>query len=945
MPSERESTKEMNRTDLPEQRPQRKRRGGNSRSHSIRNDKGKDAPKVRSSQQQTTTEVSHESGYDSAELSPQHLKIKAGQSHPSAFATGKDKSNASVPIKNSLSASNATGNHFLTSTGVATQDASLTRLWKDLRRCDASLVKYEAMLFKNCELRQKQLQDVFAMVHNALNTREDTLACQLNAAKQELAGVLQGRRDTLIDLQAKFGSVHTLNETELESLKEHIKNFIMERKVDEEVSTHLDLQVDHAAILSSVMSFGTVVSLAPSYTLWKQRELKIEPEPSDKSIPTCPATEKQKRISFQLFSGHEEAHKGTQNSREPSSVAVSVNTSVPSIDPAATTTGHLYEKPVACTVEKQPQTGEGKIVTNAGAAICKDMSCSFEENSHEETKPDLQMKSGTPLQNTNIPKDPPSKSGQSRRKHKDSKHAPSKDSLPENNNIPSRKLSLKDAPSKVAPLKTSSSRAASKAGLSQPTSSGVPADTSIAAPGHCNKRYSAEQLSVMQSRVRSSLEQLGVYLYDPISGNGPCIPKSSVNEAGVSVGKKKTPTQLRRERKRRQIARERLAGLQGKAHETNGPKGMRKRDDSMRMTGEGIGQNVQPSLAAGTALDDNLEVLKAQKKSAEGEGGVCDERTKNRGDDDAAAIENGKDVVVATESERDQGVEHIKNNAMEPERDEGVDTDNSDSQDQVDFSLDIHRPQNHFKRSDHSNNTGDCLDIKEEHSVPTTDSTEHPVPSTDSTEHPIPSTNATEEHPTLSTELTELDASSTKESQQEFRSPQLSIDDPLTVNRAEEVDPLKVERTKEVDLAQQDRTTEHEITKQTALLGPTTVSQTTTVGEITNVLDHCPEVQDETRASIPDDNQTVQCTNLTLIPDHSSEVQNISPPDASNICLCDAPLPQGSKELPPTSDQERETTGSDMNSGHQTCTSQAIEGSSMDTSNSIHVEGQTVPHT
>ena len=101
-------------------------------------------------------------------------------------------------------------------------------------------------------------------------------------------------------------------------------------------------------------------------------------------------------------------------------------------------------------------------------------------------------------------------------------------------------------------------------------------------------KYSPEQLKAIQARVKDSLKNQGVYLYDPFTGAGmysqitqskdaivSCSPAGPPKEAQEGrktegedkerehedrvevVRKKKTPTQLRRERKKRQKERER----------------------------------------------------------------------------------------------------------------------------------------------------------------------------------------------------------------------------------------------------------------------------------------------------------------------------------------------------------------------------------------------------
>lgn len=72
------------------------------------------------------------------------------------------------------------------------------------------------------------------------------------------------------------------------------------------------------------------------------------------------------------------------------------------------------------------------------------------------------------------------------------------------------------------------------------------------------RKYTPEQLALIQGRVKESLQQQGVYLYNPFTGKAMRPEKPSYNrELNDGDIKKKTPTQQRRERKKRQRERER----------------------------------------------------------------------------------------------------------------------------------------------------------------------------------------------------------------------------------------------------------------------------------------------------------------------------------------------------------------------------------------------------
>ncbi|XP_078345604.1 uncharacterized protein LOC144631098 [Oculina patagonica] len=150
----------------------------------------------------------------------------------------------------------------MTSTGP---DA-LKKTVKDLQRSSVSLPRFQLLLEEECDKSFKIITGTFQELRQCLNDREAHLLAQMEEFKKQAVELLEQRQENAAALKLKSDRVGGMQEAQVSQLRNEIKNFVTERKIDEELARTTRFVGDKDQLLSTIGNFGEVVPIKSCYS-------------------------------------------------------------------------------------------------------------------------------------------------------------------------------------------------------------------------------------------------------------------------------------------------------------------------------------------------------------------------------------------------------------------------------------------------------------------------------------------------------------------------------------------------------------------------------------------------------------------------------------------------------------------------------------------------------
>ncbi|KFM82595.1 SPATS2-like protein, partial [Stegodyphus mimosarum] len=106
---------------------------------------------------------------------------------------------------------------------------------KDLNRQTISLQRIHAQLDKGLEESEKKLKNAFNDIRKLLDKRQELVELELEKTKEEALNLIKSRQDLALDLKRRVDRTPSLTEAQWAELRSDIKQFVTERKYDEEL--------------------------------------------------------------------------------------------------------------------------------------------------------------------------------------------------------------------------------------------------------------------------------------------------------------------------------------------------------------------------------------------------------------------------------------------------------------------------------------------------------------------------------------------------------------------------------------------------------------------------------------------------------------------------------------------------------------------------------------
>ncbi|GAB6019786.1 Spermatoproteinsis associated, serine-rich [Chamberlinius hualienensis] len=136
---------------------------------------------------------------------------------------------------------------------------------KDLGRHWHSLQRTQALLVEEFEKSEKRLHLSFRELHQLLESREAELTKELSRVKSQAKQVLEGRLDHANSLKMKATAAETLSNVEINDLRADIKQFVGDRKLDEELGKAIRFIRNHEQIKREISEYGEITPVKMHY--------------------------------------------------------------------------------------------------------------------------------------------------------------------------------------------------------------------------------------------------------------------------------------------------------------------------------------------------------------------------------------------------------------------------------------------------------------------------------------------------------------------------------------------------------------------------------------------------------------------------------------------------------------------------------------------------------
>lgn len=157
---------------------------------------------------------------------------------------------------------------------------------KDLNRQTISLQRIQSLVEKGFEEASKKSKTLFSDIMKAMEKRQKEIELDLEERKQEAFNLCKSRQDLAVELKRRLDRTASLSEAEWTELRSDVKQFVTERKYDDELGKTIWFQWED--ISQVISNFGEVPPVKNMYSQRSHSALghsgaSNNPEPSPSS--------------------------------------------------------------------------------------------------------------------------------------------------------------------------------------------------------------------------------------------------------------------------------------------------------------------------------------------------------------------------------------------------------------------------------------------------------------------------------------------------------------------------------------------------------------------------------------------------------------------------------------------------------------------------------------
>ncbi|XP_051877582.1 SPATS2-like protein isoform X2 [Pristis pectinata] len=147
---------------------------------------------------------------------------------------------------------------------------SIEKSVKDLQRCTVSLARYQILIKEEMDASVKKIKATFAELQACIMDREVALMTEMDKVKKEAMEILEARQRRAEELKRLTDVAIQMSESQLAELRAEIKQFVSERKYDEDLGKSARFTGNISSLQSQIQLFGEVSHPKNNYSTRSQ---------------------------------------------------------------------------------------------------------------------------------------------------------------------------------------------------------------------------------------------------------------------------------------------------------------------------------------------------------------------------------------------------------------------------------------------------------------------------------------------------------------------------------------------------------------------------------------------------------------------------------------------------------------------------------------------------
>uniref|UniRef100_UPI00398F8083 SPATS2-like protein n=1 Tax=Pristiophorus japonicus TaxID=55135 RepID=UPI00398F8083 len=172
---------------------------------------------------------------------------------------------------------------------------SIEKSVKDLQRCTVSLARYQLLIKEEMDASVKKIKATFAELQVCIMDREVALMTEMDKVKKEAMEILDARQRRAEELKRLTDMAIQMSESQLAELRAEIKQFVSERKYDEDLGRSARFTGNSDSLQSQIQLFGEVSHPKNNYSTRSQwisslTPLHLNPRGSSSNVPPRPSS-------------------------------------------------------------------------------------------------------------------------------------------------------------------------------------------------------------------------------------------------------------------------------------------------------------------------------------------------------------------------------------------------------------------------------------------------------------------------------------------------------------------------------------------------------------------------------------------------------------------------------------------------------------------------------
>lgn len=135
---------------------------------------------------------------------------------------------------------------------------SIEKSVKDLQRCTVSLSRYQLLIKEEMDVSVKKIKATFAELQACIMDREVALMTEMDKVKKEAMDILEARQRRAEELKRLTDKAIQMSESQLSELRAEIKQFVSERKYDEDLGKSARFTGNISSLESQIQLLGEI---------------------------------------------------------------------------------------------------------------------------------------------------------------------------------------------------------------------------------------------------------------------------------------------------------------------------------------------------------------------------------------------------------------------------------------------------------------------------------------------------------------------------------------------------------------------------------------------------------------------------------------------------------------------------------------------------------------